>query len=264
MKQYLSRTEVAERIGVTPGALSRYKLPDPDAMIGQARGWTEQTIDDWQAARPGRGARTDITRIPALASKDELIAAEIEQSERHPDLPADTLWTRAPQAVTRRKRYTPEQRQTAVDAYRAGASAIDAAGLVGATTATLYQWLGPGERHGNTNRKYTPEEQSAAIAAYVAGADLAHAAAPTGAAKKTVGQWLRAAGIPLRGAHVHNDVINDETRARAVALYRSGYTSAQVSRMTGDNAAVIRRWVIAAGLPTRASGRRRQQPQDDE
>jgi hypothetical protein len=58
--QYLSRTEVAERIGVTPGALSRYKLPAPDVMIGTVRGWLPATIDAWQAARPGRGARTDL------------------------------------------------------------------------------------------------------------------------------------------------------------------------------------------------------------
>jgi hypothetical protein len=57
---YLSRTEVAQRIGVTPGALSRYKLPEPDAVIGTVRGWRPDTIDAWQAARPGRGARTDL------------------------------------------------------------------------------------------------------------------------------------------------------------------------------------------------------------
>jgi predicted DNA-binding transcriptional regulator AlpA len=60
MTRYLSRTEVAERIGVTPGALSRYKLPAPDVMIGDVRGWLPATIDAWQAARPGRGARTDL------------------------------------------------------------------------------------------------------------------------------------------------------------------------------------------------------------
>jgi predicted DNA-binding transcriptional regulator AlpA len=58
---YLSRTQVAQRIGVTPGALSRYKLPEPDAMIGTVRGWLASTIDTWHAQRPGRGARTDLT-----------------------------------------------------------------------------------------------------------------------------------------------------------------------------------------------------------
>lgn len=68
---YLSRTDVAERIGVQPGALSRYKLPPPDVVIGAinddgtiprgtVRGWLPETIDEWHANRPGRGARTDL------------------------------------------------------------------------------------------------------------------------------------------------------------------------------------------------------------
>lgn len=60
MIRYLSRTQVAERIGVTAGALSRYKLPEPDVMVGDVRGWLPTTVDAWHAARPGRGARTDL------------------------------------------------------------------------------------------------------------------------------------------------------------------------------------------------------------
>lgn len=59
MIRYLSRAELAERIGVKPDTLSRYKLPEPDAMIGDTRGWTEATVDAWNAARPGRGSRGD-------------------------------------------------------------------------------------------------------------------------------------------------------------------------------------------------------------
>ncbi|WP_449280426.1 helix-turn-helix transcriptional regulator [Leucobacter sp.] len=55
MIRYLGRAEVAERIGVAYGTLSRYKLPEPDAMIGRTQGWLEETIDTWNAARPGRG-----------------------------------------------------------------------------------------------------------------------------------------------------------------------------------------------------------------
>jgi predicted DNA-binding transcriptional regulator AlpA len=51
--RYLSLTEFAARIGVT--SLSKYRLPAPDAMIGGTRGWTAETIDAWQAARPGSG-----------------------------------------------------------------------------------------------------------------------------------------------------------------------------------------------------------------
>lgn len=55
MERYLSRAEFAERIGVLTGTLSRYKLPEPDAMIGSTRGWTAETIDAWNASRPGKG-----------------------------------------------------------------------------------------------------------------------------------------------------------------------------------------------------------------
>ncbi|NKR89685.1 hypothetical protein GS894_02825 [Rhodococcus hoagii] len=68
---YMSRVEFAERIGVQPGALSRYKLPPPDVVVGPlngdgtiprgtVRGWLPATIDEWNANRPGRGARTDL------------------------------------------------------------------------------------------------------------------------------------------------------------------------------------------------------------
>lgn len=57
---YLSRKEFAERIGVAPDTLGRYKLPEPDAMIGTTKGWLPTTIEEWNAARPGRGARTDL------------------------------------------------------------------------------------------------------------------------------------------------------------------------------------------------------------
>ena len=60
-ERYLSATEVAERIGVTRGALGRYRLPEPDAWIGTTRGWRAETIDAWHAARPGRGNRTPRT-----------------------------------------------------------------------------------------------------------------------------------------------------------------------------------------------------------
>lgn len=60
--RFLSRSQVAERIGVKPDTLNRYKLPPPDAIIGdgtaaERHGWTEHTIDTWNAGRPGRGRR---------------------------------------------------------------------------------------------------------------------------------------------------------------------------------------------------------------
>lgn len=57
MQRFLSRPEVAEHIGVKPDTMNRYRMPEPDAMIGRLAGWTVETIDAWNAARPGRGRR---------------------------------------------------------------------------------------------------------------------------------------------------------------------------------------------------------------
>ena len=58
-ERYLSRSEVAARIGVQTATLSRYKLPQPDVIIGSGPrptfGWLPATIDAWNNARPGRG-----------------------------------------------------------------------------------------------------------------------------------------------------------------------------------------------------------------
>jgi len=49
---YLSRAEFAARIGVRPDSLGRYALPEPDAYIGDIRGWLPSTVDAWHAGRP--------------------------------------------------------------------------------------------------------------------------------------------------------------------------------------------------------------------
>lgn len=51
-KRYLSRPEFAERIGVKPDTLNRYHLPEPDAVIGNRRGWLADTVDRWNKNRP--------------------------------------------------------------------------------------------------------------------------------------------------------------------------------------------------------------------
>ncbi len=69
--RFLNRAQLAERIGLDPNSLSKLRLPEPDVTIGPVnadgtlprgtvRGWTVETVDRWQAARPGRGARTDL------------------------------------------------------------------------------------------------------------------------------------------------------------------------------------------------------------
>jgi predicted DNA-binding transcriptional regulator AlpA len=53
---FLSRTEVAEHLGLAGlHSLTGVKLPPPDVIVGDRLGWTEATIDEWQANRPGRG-----------------------------------------------------------------------------------------------------------------------------------------------------------------------------------------------------------------
>jgi predicted DNA-binding transcriptional regulator AlpA len=53
--RYLSRPEVAARIGVQTDTLNRYRLPDPDAQIGaRLVGWLPETIDKWNEARPSK------------------------------------------------------------------------------------------------------------------------------------------------------------------------------------------------------------------
>ncbi|OTA27327.1 hypothetical protein B9G54_01475 [Alloscardovia macacae] len=53
----MSLTEVARQLGITQGALSTLNLPEPDAIVGRSRGWLPETIDAWQATRPGHGGR---------------------------------------------------------------------------------------------------------------------------------------------------------------------------------------------------------------
>lgn len=53
--EYLGVKQVAERLGITQGALLSLNLPDADVRIGRTRGWLPSTIDEWNANRPGRG-----------------------------------------------------------------------------------------------------------------------------------------------------------------------------------------------------------------
>ena len=71
-KHYLNLAQFEERIGMARGGLSKFRsLPTPDVIVGPVnddgslprgttRGWLADTIDQWNAARPGRGARTDL------------------------------------------------------------------------------------------------------------------------------------------------------------------------------------------------------------
>lgn len=55
--RFLSRKEVAEVIGLASvNSMSKYTLPEPDAIIGKIKGWMPSSIEEWNAPRrPGRG-----------------------------------------------------------------------------------------------------------------------------------------------------------------------------------------------------------------
>lgn len=59
MITYLSLADIAERVGVEASTIRTYRsqgrLPEPDAMTGPTPGWLPETVDEWMAARPGRG-----------------------------------------------------------------------------------------------------------------------------------------------------------------------------------------------------------------
>lgn len=54
---YLSTAEVAEHLGLASRGSLPGNLPEPDAYVGRSRGWLTETIDRWNAARPGKGGR---------------------------------------------------------------------------------------------------------------------------------------------------------------------------------------------------------------
>lgn len=62
VQKYLSVTEVAGRSGLSRNTIKFYsqlpgRLPEPDAMVGQVKGWLPETIDAWMATRAKRTKR---------------------------------------------------------------------------------------------------------------------------------------------------------------------------------------------------------------
>jgi hypothetical protein len=54
--RFMGRTEVAYYLGLSClGSLTTAKLPPPDIIVGDRKGWTTDTIDAWRQTRPGRG-----------------------------------------------------------------------------------------------------------------------------------------------------------------------------------------------------------------
>ena len=67
MSDVLTVAQVAEYLGLSIRTVETYRadgrMPEP-TMVGRTPTWTRVQIDEWQATRPGRGARTDL-RPPA-------------------------------------------------------------------------------------------------------------------------------------------------------------------------------------------------------
>lgn len=67
MSDPLTVAQVAEYLGLSIRTVETYRadgrMPEP-TMVGRTPTWTREQIDQWQATRPGRGARTDL-RPPA-------------------------------------------------------------------------------------------------------------------------------------------------------------------------------------------------------
>ena len=59
----LTVAQVAEYLGLSIRTVETYRadgrMPEP-TMVGRTPTWTREQIDQWQANRPGRGARTDL------------------------------------------------------------------------------------------------------------------------------------------------------------------------------------------------------------
>lgn len=61
---YWTTAQIADELGVRPDTWSSYvsrgHAPKPDMRVGATPLWRIDTIRQWQANRPGPGARTDL------------------------------------------------------------------------------------------------------------------------------------------------------------------------------------------------------------
>jgi predicted DNA-binding transcriptional regulator AlpA len=57
-RRYLSRPEIATRLGVSRKTVDGYTLPPPDAITGVLPGWLPGTVDAWDRVRRKRGGES--------------------------------------------------------------------------------------------------------------------------------------------------------------------------------------------------------------
>jgi hypothetical protein len=131
----MSRGQVEEYLGLAAGSLGRIKLPEPDVVVGPlnpdgsiprgtVRGWLRETIDAWNTARPGRGARTDLkarSAVESATSESEGGAAQFPQAFG-PDAEASDIDLDKEEFYYRGERLTEERaRELGEQAEREGA-----------------------------------------------------------------------------------------------------------------------------------------------
>ncbi len=61
MDGYYTSAELADRLGIKPSSVHRYRvrgdIPQPDETVGRTPLWKHATIAAWEKARPGHGWR---------------------------------------------------------------------------------------------------------------------------------------------------------------------------------------------------------------
>nr|DAZ27829.1 MAG TPA: Pyocin activator protein PrtN [Caudoviricetes sp.] len=64
-KKYFSSAGAARHLGLSPSTVATYRargiFPPPNVIIGEGKaqvfGWSQETLDHWQATRPGKPGR---------------------------------------------------------------------------------------------------------------------------------------------------------------------------------------------------------------
>lgn len=75
--RFLSRGEIAERLGVTLGTVKQYStFPEPDVIVGRNQGWAPETVDRWAESRKVARGLLPHLRVPAAEDLSGLPAGD--------------------------------------------------------------------------------------------------------------------------------------------------------------------------------------------
>lgn len=101
-----------------------------------------------------------------------------------------------------------------------------------------------------THRAYSKAVQDKAMAMFAGERSAPAVAAEIGCCSRTVLNWARARGV-RPGPRRHQRWHDDQTRARAVKLYRTDMPMAKISAALGVDRHTITDWAREAGVPPR-------------